>query len=326
MRDLSYQVYERCGCALRVTHGLPCACQIHESLARETGLYSRKIHQLWKTLVIGNGNDGPAFDNDSTEDATHFRNLMDEILGSDNAVLRNVTRIIEEELHPDHDNLQEPHINRRVRGRQRNNDTRRDRSYFEHVNRRNSHSGQQQGGWKDVVGDGNCGFRCVAEFFFDDQGRWYDARETIANEVLGYPSLYERIYGLGRLQINVERIRWDGGAVDARHWMVAIQDLFPIATWFNAMVIILGVGTVPTCLYPCLTILPLRARRGVTAPQREFVIATVSASHFILLELAPDSLLPPIASWWTENHEPSVEGWDHRYVARRNMWDALTRQ
>ncbi|XP_021764019.1 protein FAR1-RELATED SEQUENCE 5-like [Chenopodium quinoa] len=46
MRDLSYQVYERCGCALRVTHGLPCACKIHESLARETGLYSRQIHQF----------------------------------------------------------------------------------------------------------------------------------------------------------------------------------------------------------------------------------------------------------------------------------------
>ncbi|XP_021728427.1 uncharacterized protein LOC110695509 [Chenopodium quinoa] len=350
MRDLSYHVYERCGCALRVTHGLPCACQIHESLARETGLYSRQIHQFWKTLVIGNGNDGTTFGNDATEDATHFRNLMDEVLGSDNAVLRNVTRIIEEELHPDHDNLQEPHINHRVRGRQRNNGTRRDRSYFEHAIRRNSHSGQRQEedesditqswyrhlilgpmlpfitGWKDVIGDGNCDFRCVAEFFFGDQGRWYDARETIANEVLGYPSPYERIYGLGRLQINVEHIRWDGGAVDARHWMVAIQDLFPIATWFNAMVIILGVGTVPTCLYPCLTILPLRARRGVTAPQREFVIATISASHFILLELAPDSPLPPIAGWWTENHEPSVEGWDHRYVARKNMWDALTRQ
>ncbi|XP_021736242.1 protein FAR1-RELATED SEQUENCE 5-like [Chenopodium quinoa] len=26
MRDLSYQVHERCGCAMRVTHGLPCAC------------------------------------------------------------------------------------------------------------------------------------------------------------------------------------------------------------------------------------------------------------------------------------------------------------
>ncbi|XP_021775994.1 uncharacterized protein LOC110739820 [Chenopodium quinoa] len=349
MRELSYQVHERCGCAMRVTHGLPCACQIHDSLAAGTGLYIRQIHPFWRTLVIGSGEHGTVPDNDSTEDAAHFRSLMDEVFDSDPAVLRNVSRIIEEELHSDHSDLREPAANHQVRGRPRHNDTRRDRSYFEHVNRQHTVRGARQTGdvndisqsryrhmlpgpmlpyitgWKDVIGDGNCGFRCVAEFFFGDQGRWYDARETIANEVLGYRALYERIYGLGRLEINVQRIRWDGGAVDSRHWMVAIQDLFPIATWFNAAIIILGVGQTPTCYYPCLTILPLRARRGVTAPEREFVIATVGASHFICLELAPDSPLPPVAGWWTEHHDPSVDGWDQRYEARRNMWDALIR-
>ncbi|XP_021731340.1 uncharacterized protein LOC110698251 [Chenopodium quinoa] len=344
MRELSYQVYERCGCAMRVTHGLPCAFQIHDSLAAEIGLYTRKIHPFWKTLVIGDGDDVPVFGNDSTEDATHFRFLVDEVIGSDPAVLRNVSRIIEEELHPNHSNLGDPAVNHNVRGRRRNNDARRDPCYFEHVNRRNTQREDPCDisqsryrhflpgpilpyitGWKDVIGDGNCGFRCVADFFFGDQGKWYDARETIANEVFGYPVLYERIYGLGRLGMNVERIRWDGGAVDSRHWMVAIQDLFPIATWFNAMVVILGVGQVPTYYYPCLTILSLRARRTVTAPAREFVIATVGGSHFIRIDLAPDSPLPPIACWWIEHHEPSVDGWDQRYAVRRNMWDALIR-
>ena len=179
--------------------------------------------------------------------------------------------------------------------------------------------------WKDVIGDGNCGFRCVADFFFGDQNKWYDARETIANEVAGHPDLYERIYGLGRLWMNVERIRWDGGAVGERHWMVTIQDLFPIATWFNARVICLGVGLVPTCYYPCITVLPLRARNGVRSPTREFVIATVGGSHFIRLDLVPDSPLPPIADWWTEHHEDSVNGWDQAYQLRRDMWDALVR-
>ncbi|XP_021771779.1 PKS-NRPS hybrid synthetase CHGG_01239-like [Chenopodium quinoa] len=271
MRELSYQVYERCGCAMRVTHGLPCACQIHDSLAAGIGLYIRQIHPFWKTLVIGNGDDGPVFGNDSVEDAAHFRSLMDEVIGSDPAVLRNVSCIIEEELHPDHSDLGDPAVNHQVCGRRRNNDTRHDPCYFEHVNRQNTARGARQTedpcdisqsryrhmlpepmlpyitGWKDVIGDGNCGFRCMAEFFFGDQGRWYDAQETIANE----------------------------------------------------------------------------ARRGVTAPEREFVIAIVGGSHFICIDLAPDSPLPPIAGWWTENHEQSVDSWDQRYAARRNMWDAL---
>ncbi|XP_021762236.1 uncharacterized protein LOC110727010 [Chenopodium quinoa] len=207
---------------------------------------TRQIHPFWKTLVVGV--DIPVFVNDSTEEATHFRSLVDEVIGSDPVVLRNVSRIIEEELHPDHTNLEEPHVNHNVRGQRRNNDTRRDPCYIEHVNRRHTQRGTQQTGttsgsmlpyitaWKDVIGDGNYGFRCVSDFFFGDQEQWFTARETIANEVASHPTLYERIYGIGRVWMNVERIRWDGGAVDSRHWIVAIQDLFPIATWFNARV------------------------------------------------------------------------------------------
>ncbi|XP_021773618.1 uncharacterized protein LOC110737590 [Chenopodium quinoa] len=314
MRELSYQIYERCGCAIRVTHGLPCVCRIHDSLVAQSGLYIRQIHPFWKTLVIGDDVDIPVFVNDSTKEAAHFRSLVDEVIGSDPAILRNVSRIIEEELHPDHTNLEEPHVNHNVQGRRRNNDTRHDPCYFVHVNRRNTQRGTQQTcttsgpmlpyitTWKDVIGDGNCGFRCVAVFFFGDQAQWFTARETIANEVAAHLMLYERIYGIGRVWMNVEHIRWDGGAVDMRHWMVAIQDLFPIATWFNARVICLGIGSVPTCYYPCIAMLPLQARSTVRALTREFMIATVGGSHFICLDLAQDSPIPPIEGWWTEHH------------------------
>ena len=180
--------------------------------------------------------------------------------------------------------------------------------------------------WKDVIGDGNCGFRCVADFFLGTQDKWFDARETIVNEVAAHPMLYERIYGLGRIPFEIFRIRWDGGgAVDERHWMVTFQDLFPIATWFNARVICLGIGLVPTSYYPCITVLPLRARNTVRAPTREFVIATIGASHFIRLDLVQDAPMPPIAGFWTTVHEPSVDGWDRQHEARRNMWDSLVK-
>ncbi|XP_021775081.1 protein FAR1-RELATED SEQUENCE 6-like [Chenopodium quinoa] len=90
MRDLSYQVHERCGCAMRVTHGLPCACQIHDSIVAQTGLYSSQIHSFWKTLVIGDGVNIPEVVNDSTEEAAHFRSLIDEVMESDPTVRQNV--------------------------------------------------------------------------------------------------------------------------------------------------------------------------------------------------------------------------------------------
>ncbi|XP_021775708.1 uncharacterized protein LOC110739559 [Chenopodium quinoa] len=198
-------------------------------LSYQLGSYIRKIHPFWKTLVIGDGVDILFFANDSTEEAAHFHSLVDEVIGSDPTILRNVSRIIKEELHQDHANLEEPHVNHNVRGRQRNNDTRGDPCYFEYVNRLNTQRGTQQIGTtsgpmlpyimelKDVIGDGNYGFRYVADFFFGDQAQWFTARETIANEVAAHPMLYQRIYGIGRVWMNVELIRWDGGAVYMRH-------------------------------------------------------------------------------------------------------------
>ncbi|XP_021753467.1 uncharacterized protein LOC110718855 [Chenopodium quinoa] len=139
--------------------------------------------------------------------------------------------------------IEEPHVNPQ---RSSNNDTRRDPCYFEHVNRRNTQRGTQPAGttledqcdisqcnanictcfqnrccltsrpWKDVIGDGNCGFRCMADFFFGDQAQWFTARETIANEVAAHPMLYGRIYGIRRVWMNAGRIRWEGRAVDSR--------------------------------------------------------------------------------------------------------------
>ncbi|XP_021740424.1 uncharacterized protein LOC110706781 [Chenopodium quinoa] len=87
MRELSYQVYVHCGCAMRVTHGFPCACQIHDLLVAQTSFYIKISHPFWKTLVIGDGVDVPVFVNDSTEETAHFRSLVDEVIGSDPAIL-----------------------------------------------------------------------------------------------------------------------------------------------------------------------------------------------------------------------------------------------
>ncbi|XP_021736434.1 uncharacterized protein LOC110702983 [Chenopodium quinoa] len=73
-----------------------------EASRSKIGLYIRQIHPFWKTMVICDGVDVPMFVNDSTEEAAHFRSLVDEVIGSDPAVQRNVSRIIEEELHSNH--------------------------------------------------------------------------------------------------------------------------------------------------------------------------------------------------------------------------------
>ncbi|XP_021741277.1 uncharacterized protein LOC110707563 [Chenopodium quinoa] len=131
MRGLSTDVHRRCGCALRTTHVLPCACQIYDSITAGKGLYTKDIHPYWRTLVIGAGVDIPDIVDENDEDRAYFRTFVDQVIASDPVMLRHVSRVIEGEMDPNYDDLQEP----RVRGRPPERRNMRDRSFFEHVQR-----------------------------------------------------------------------------------------------------------------------------------------------------------------------------------------------
>ncbi|XP_021836304.1 uncharacterized protein [Spinacia oleracea] len=72
MWELSVEVYERCGCALLTTHGLPCACTIFTANQGGVGLYIDLIDPFWKTLRIGEGANIPQFLEETAQDADHF--------------------------------------------------------------------------------------------------------------------------------------------------------------------------------------------------------------------------------------------------------------
>ncbi|XP_021756142.1 uncharacterized protein LOC110721312 [Chenopodium quinoa] len=344
LRELSCEVHVRCRCALWITNGIPCACQIYDSMRDKKWLYCSQIHPFWQSLVIGDDVDIPEFVNESAEEETHFRSLVNEVLASDPVTIWNVSRIIEDELHPNHSNIEEPEVNHSTRGRPQDRSTKRDCSHFENVERNTSGRGGRRSrqhnsryahlllgpilpyinGWNDVIGDGNCGFRCIASCFMGDQEQWRLARQIMANEITGYPPYTGGfIMSQGGLNFEIQRIRWSGGTCGERHWMVAFQDLYVIATLYNATVICYGIGLTPTSYYPCIIVLPLQAPDNATAPAREFVIGTVGGSHFILLQLDQDHPIPPIADVWYRAREPSVIGWEQRYQCRISLWERL---
>ena len=145
MQGLSVDVHETCGCAFQSTHGVPCACQIYDLLAAGKGIYTNLIHPYWKTLVIGAGVDIPQFVDENEEDRQHFRGLYDEVAASDPVVLRRVSRVIEEELNPNYDDLREPEVNTQTKGRPNlNRSTRREPSFFEHVERATRNRSRRQ--------------------------------------------------------------------------------------------------------------------------------------------------------------------------------------
>uniref|UniRef100_A0A803L9G5 Protein FAR1-RELATED SEQUENCE n=2 Tax=Chenopodium quinoa TaxID=63459 RepID=A0A803L9G5_CHEQI len=272
MRELSHEVNVRCGCVYKTTHQIPCACDIRRAIDSGTYFYLDQVHPFYRTLVIGE--DGcvptPLDDPDhQSQDSRFFESFMHE-----------------------------PPRNTTTRGKPQSNSTRRNRSAWEYTRgtrgRRGRNGGRGDGGrsgggrdisdfpylyglpdiikpfvedWNNVMGDGNCGFRCVADFFLGGQDNWIQARYLIVNEVKANRPEYIHLYH-GGLDQAIDRITWNGGHCGANHYMDLPDDLYPIANFWNCAVMVYGVGPRGE-LYSCMTVLPLRAPSTDDRPRIE---------------------------------------------------------
>ncbi|XP_065866533.1 uncharacterized protein [Euphorbia lathyris] len=118
MRGLSHEVYVRCGCVLRTSHKIPCACELKRACDLEQMISSESVHVFWRTLLINHGhtdeNDGR---NDLNEEQRYFKSLVDQVSKADPSVMRNISMFIHDQLHPDQAQYTEPDVKINVRGR-----------------------------------------------------------------------------------------------------------------------------------------------------------------------------------------------------------------
>ncbi|XP_021760166.1 uncharacterized protein LOC110724994 [Chenopodium quinoa] len=356
MRELSHEVNVRCGCVYKTTHLIPCACDIRRSIDSGTYFYLDQVHHFYRTLVIGE--DGcvptPLDDPDhQSQDSQFFENPVREVSRSDPAIMRSVSRLIDEHLYSDQFDVNEPPRNTTTRRRPQSNSTRRNHSAWEYTRgtrgRRGRNGGRGDGGrsggrgardisdfsylyglpdiikpfvedWNNVMGDGKCGFQYVADFFLGGQDNWIQARYLIVNEVKANRPEYIHLYH-GGLDQAIDRITWNGGHCGANHYMGLPDDLYPIANFWNCAVMVYGVGPRRE-LYPCMIVLPLRAMSTDDRPRIEIDIAHIGR-HYVRLDLSLNYLVPPIVDPWFMYRDQSVIGWEQLYQEWRAHWDQL---
>ncbi|XP_048492798.1 uncharacterized protein LOC125493462 [Beta vulgaris subsp. vulgaris] len=312
MGDLADEVHQHCGCSLRTTHGIPCACMIHRRLEVKQDLYLTDLHPYWTTLILGDGVNNPDFISEAAQDSLYFLELVDQVQSSDPPFLRSATWILEDHLRNPGCSAFEPNIVENPKGRPRKNhpSMKCNKSGFEYTSHGSSTRGQQSldnddGSsaflfdksvpeiinqyivrWTNVKADGNCGFRSVANDFWSGEKHRSCVPTIMENEIVADPEVYRGVY-YDQIKASIKRITRKRGLCTDAHWMVCAQDLFPIAHIFNIVVILVGLGAGGS-LYPCIIVLPLESRSAATGPIGELVIAHLgSYQHYIILELAP---------------------------------------
>ena len=105
------------------------------SLRSQGCLYLDDIHLFWRTLTYtGVGADtNKGLRHANADDKEFFQSLVDEVLKADPAVVRRLSQVIEDELHPDGADTSEPYTSPPRKGRPTTSKTlKRNKSAFEY--------------------------------------------------------------------------------------------------------------------------------------------------------------------------------------------------
>ncbi|KAK9675780.1 hypothetical protein RND81_11G030700 [Saponaria officinalis] len=214
-----------CGCVLRTTHCLPCACTLIDVKNNGSRVHLSDIHPFWRTLEYDNEEAMPKNDNDM------FEELVDKARKSDPAYRNVFLEKLRDILHPDDEHILAPAVRENPKGRLRGSTTR-NKSDFEHSLRKYGTPSTDAStnvqhmvvdfapgvagapleknytkglistwvkrfgvpkelwslfyGWVDVGSDGHCGFRVLSHAYQGGEEDYIQMRDWCIKEINGF--------------------------------------------------------------------------------------------------------------------------------------------
>ncbi|KAI5664395.1 hypothetical protein M9H77_23718 [Catharanthus roseus] len=95
--------------------------------------------------------------------------------------------------------------------------------------------------WKNVVGDGNFGFRVVSNFLFGDENHWVEIRRRMSYDLRHHIRVYEQLFeSVERVTELIMQTNWEEGSAPQEYWMNTPDHLYVIANTFNLCVVFLA--------------------------------------------------------------------------------------
>ncbi|KAI5678224.1 hypothetical protein M9H77_09174 [Catharanthus roseus] len=163
--------------------------------------------------------------------------------------------------------------------------------------------------WKNVVGDGNCGFRVVSNFLFGDENHWVEISRRMSYDLRHRMNVYEQLFGsVERVTELIKKTNWEESLAPPEYWMDTPDHFYIIANTFNLCVVFLAWSE-------STTVLPLVSNMDGTAGTI-FIELIEELQYFIQLQLVDGCPLPPLQVQRDYHRDIRVCGWAAPYCNR----------
>ncbi|KAL5172984.1 PKS-NRPS hybrid synthetase [Glycine soja] len=296
-----------CGCVMRSTHGLPCACELSRYTAGSIPLES--VHLFWRRLCFS---DQGLCETEVTikEEIEVISKRFDELDVAGKVTLKKIA-------YPDHNSMCPPPSKVNTKGapkkpmKRSQTSTKRDPSYWEYVDafhsvqssnspvKRSASCSQPrqptriipildqfasffQGFIRDVVdvkADGNCGYRSIAALLGMGEDSWLLVRNELIKELGRWSHEYMNLFGgTERFEKLKLSLLVDGfSKVSVNKWMDITDMGYVIASRYNVILVSLS-------QQQSITFFPLRSQPPPdSSGHRIIFVGHVFGNHFVQL-------------------------------------------
>ena len=128
---------------------------------------------------------------------------------------------------------------------------------------------------KDVIADGNCGFRAIADLLGMCDDGWIQVRKDLLKELYYHLDHYSQLFGYAeRIEELTHALSFFEDCPPMDRWMTMPDMGHLIASCYNVVLIHLS-------MQQCLTFLPLRSSPISPLSRKHIAIGFVNNNHFL---------------------------------------------
>ncbi|KAH1262010.1 hypothetical protein GmHk_02G004730 [Glycine max] len=340
-----------CGCVLRTTLGLPCACELQRYDGGSIPL--DVVHMYWRRLNFSDQGLCEA-EVSIKEEIDRIHKRFEELDVCGKVTFKSKLR---EFAFPDETSMCPPPTKVKTKGapkkvmKRSERSTKRDPSYWEYVDAYHSVQNSNtlvrpsassfeppkpariipmldqfppfmHGFIEDVVdvkADGNCGYQSVSALLGMGEECWAMMRNELIKELGKWSQDYIKIFGGTeryeqlRLSLHVDRL----SKVSMDKWMDITDMGYIIASRYNVILVSLS-------RQQSFTFFSLRSRPPADSTAHRIIcVSHVFGSHFVQVYLKDRCPLPPMTLLWSSNVYPEAKQWPTAYVGRMQQYLSL---